>query len=123
MSQLSDAPVLPPSVSPPQRRPFISLENRYVAPIFITCILLAGHLSFGILESYPRTLLAIATSIFTELLLGRIFLGKWPHPASAYISGISVGILIRSPAFWRASMQSSTSIRTSCWNCVMRRRC
>ena len=64
------------------------------------CILLAGHLSFGILESYQKTLLAIATASLTELILGRIFLGKWPHLASAYITGISVGILLRSPAFW-----------------------
>ena len=42
---------------------FFSLDNRYLAPVFITCILLAGHLSFGILESYQRTLLAIVTSI------------------------------------------------------------
>ena len=47
----------------PQRKKLISLENRYVAPIFITLILLVGHLSFGILESYQKTLLAIAASI------------------------------------------------------------
>ena len=44
---------------------WISLDNRYIAPIFITCILLAGHLSFGILESYQKTLLAIVVSIAT----------------------------------------------------------
>lgn len=75
-------------------------ENRYLAPIFISCILLAGQLSFGILESYKKTLLAIVTSITAELILGKFFYGKWPHPASAYISGISVGILVRSPAYW-----------------------
>ena len=42
---------------------WLSLENRFVPPVFITLILLVGHLSFGILESYPKTLLAIATSI------------------------------------------------------------
>ncbi len=81
------------------RRHF-TLENRFVPPLFITAILLIGNLSFGILESYKKTLLAIAASILTELILGRIFTRKWPHLASAYISGISVGILLRSPAFW-----------------------
>lgn len=81
------------------RRHF-TLENRFVPPVFITAILLIGNLSFGILESYRRTLLAIGASIVTELILGRIFTRKWPHLASAYISGISVGILLRSPAFW-----------------------
>lgn len=78
----------------------LTLDNRFLPPLFITLILLVGHLSFGILESYQRTLLAIASSLATELLLGRLIAGKWPHLASAYISGISVGILIRSPAFW-----------------------
>ncbi len=81
-------------------RRWFSLENRFVPPIFITLILLIGHLSFGILESYTKTLLAIGTGIATELILGRITTGKWVNVASAYISGISVGILLRSPAFW-----------------------
>jgi Na+-transporting NADH:ubiquinone oxidoreductase subunit NqrB len=79
---------------------FFSAENRYLAPMFITCILVVGDLSFGILESYKKTGLAIAASLLAELILGRIFVGKWPNLASAYISGISVGILVRSPAFW-----------------------
>jgi hypothetical protein len=70
----------------------LSLENRFVPPIFITLILLAGQLSYGILESYSRTALAISVSIAAELILGRIFLKRWPNVASAYISGISVGI-------------------------------
>ena len=78
----------------------LSLDNRFVPPLFITLILLAGHFSFGILESYQKTLLAIATSIVAELILGRVFFHQWPHLASAYITGISVGILLRSPAFW-----------------------
>src|ERR1700752_1752623 len=76
-------------------------DNRYIAPLFITFILLVGHLSYGILESYWKTGLAIATALVVELILGRIFMGKWLNLASAYISGISVGILVRSPAFWR----------------------
>jgi enediyne biosynthesis protein E5 len=101
--------IAPPS-APAQRKPLVSLDNRYIAPAFITCILLVGHLSFGILESYPKTLLAIVTSIALELTLGRIFLHKWLHPASAYISGISVGILVRSPAYWPYALCAAISI-------------
>jgi enediyne biosynthesis protein E5 len=79
---------------------FFSPENRYLAPAFITCILLTGHLSFGILESYKKTGIAIVAGLLTELILGRIFTGKFPNLASAYITGISVGILVRSPAVW-----------------------
>ncbi len=93
-----------------QWRKWISFENRFVPPIFITLILLVGHLSFGILESWKKTLLAIAISIATELVLGRLVVGKWPNVASAYISGISVGILLRSPAFWPYALAAVIAI-------------
>jgi Na+-translocating ferredoxin:NAD+ oxidoreductase RnfD subunit len=108
MSQMT-APVISPPVATP-RKPLISLDNRYIAPGFITCILLVGHLSFGILESYQKTMLAIVTSIALELVLGQLFFHKWLHPASAYISGISVGILVRSPAFWPYALCAAISI-------------
>jgi len=94
----------------PRWKSVLSLDNRFIPPIFITLILLAGHLSFGILESYSKTLLAIGTSMVAELILGRIFLHKWPHLASAYITGISVGILLRSPAFWPYALCSLIAI-------------
>lgn len=86
------------------------LDSRLTSPVFITLILLVGNLSFGILESYQKTLLAIVTAMVTEMVLGRIFFGKWPHPASAYISGISVGMLLRSPAFWPYALCAALTI-------------
>jgi hypothetical protein len=86
------------------------LDSRFTPPVFITLILLIGNLSFGILESYQKTLLAIATAMVAEMALGKIFLGKWPHPASAYITGISVGILLRSPAFWPYALCAALAI-------------
>ncbi len=86
------------------------LDNRFLPPIFITCILIAAQFSFGILESYARTGLAIATAIGAELLLGKITYGRWVNPASAYISGISVGILVRSPFLWAYFFASLISI-------------
>jgi enediyne biosynthesis protein E5 len=81
-------------------RRWLSLDNRYLAPVLVTSILLAGHLSFGILESPERTALAILAAIGAEIALSLAVTGKFPHLASAYISGISVGILLRSPAIW-----------------------
>src|SRR5689334_5414488 len=92
------------------RRAKLSLDNRYIAPLFITFILVVGHLFYGILESYERTALAIVCALITELVLGRIFFGKWLNLSSAYISGISVGILMRSPAFWPFALCSVLSI-------------
>ncbi|MBV9865512.1 MAG: RnfABCDGE type electron transport complex subunit D [Abitibacteriaceae bacterium] len=85
-------------------------DARYIAPIFITLILLVGQFSFGVLESLPQTLLAIAASMVTEIVLSRLMTGKWPHLASAYVSGISVGILIRSPYFWPYALCSMIAI-------------
>jgi enediyne biosynthesis protein E5 len=101
-------PPPPPARTGPAR--ILSLDNRFLAPVLITGILLVGQLSFGILESYERTLLAIVSSILMELVLGRLITGKWPHLASAYITGISIGILIRSPAFWPYVLCSLISI-------------
>ena len=89
---------------------FFSAENRYLPPLFITTILLVAQLSFGLLESFSRTALAIAVSILFELVLGRMAFGKFPNLASAYISGISVGILVRSPEYWPYALTSAISI-------------
>jgi len=100
----------PMADAPSWQSRFFSPNNRYLPPLFITCILLAGQFEFGVLESGGRTLLAIATSIGMEIILSRLVLGKWPHLASAYISGISVGILVRSPFLWPYMLCSSLSI-------------
>jgi Na+-translocating ferredoxin:NAD+ oxidoreductase RnfD subunit len=91
-------------------RSVLSIDSRYLAPALITGILIGGHLSFGILESYPKTALAIVISILVEITLSRIIYGVWPHLASAYITGISVGILLRSPAMWPYGLCSAISI-------------
>jgi Na+-transporting NADH:ubiquinone oxidoreductase subunit NqrB len=90
-----------------------AFDNRYLAPLLITCILIVGdvsygfieshssplmsRLTFGLLNSFSPTFVAILASIVLELVIGRIMTGRFPHLASAYITGISVGILIRSP--------------------------
>jgi enediyne biosynthesis protein E5 len=107
-NELNRAPTLNGRGGPVAR--FFSPNNRYLPPLLITCILLFGQLEFGILESWGRTLLAIATSMAIEVVLCRIIVGKWPHLASAYITGISVGILVRSPFLWPYALCSTLSI-------------
>lgn len=76
------------------------LDPRYMAPIAITIILIVAQTGAGILESLTQTGVAIGVAIGTEVVLGRLLLGRVPHLASAYVSGISCGILIRSPFMW-----------------------
>ncbi|MFB6230687.1 MAG: hypothetical protein ABEL04_05965 [Salinibacter sp.] len=86
------------------------IDVRLVPPVLISLILVAGHVSFGILRGIDAIALAIGTAIATELALGRLTWGGWAHPASAYTSGISVGILVRSPALWPFALCSVVSI-------------
>jgi enediyne biosynthesis protein E5 len=91
-------------------------DQRYQAPVLITAILVIGDAGYSILENHSSSLLnslthglittysptfaAILTCVAIELVAGRFFHGKWPHLASAYISGISAGILIKSSVLW-----------------------
>ncbi|HEV3468622.1 MAG TPA: hypothetical protein VG148_04830 [Pyrinomonadaceae bacterium] len=104
------APVAAPSGEAKKQPKLFGVDSRFVAPIFITFILLVGQLSYGILESYSMTVLAIVSAVAVELVLGRAFAGRWPHLASAYITGISVGILTRSPYAWPFALTSAISI-------------
>ncbi len=108
---IGDTLVTPASPSPSAvRRLVMAVDNRYLAPVLVTCVLLIGHLSFGILESYTRTAIAILSAIVTEVVLGRFVYRRWPHLASAYITGISVGMLVRTPVVWPFVLGSVLSI-------------
>ena len=94
----------------PKGSQWFRLDNRFLPPLLITSILLTAHLSFGILEGWERTGLAIFTALVTEMVMGRVTYGKWPYAASAYITGISVGILLRSQYFWPYILCSFISV-------------
>ena len=89
-------------------RQFINIK--YAPPVFISLILIIGHFSFGILESFKAIFLAISVSVFTELMLSKLMHGKWKNITSAYITGISVSILIRSTYLWPFALAAVISI-------------
>lgn len=106
----SSAPVVARSGAP-QKGWFVKVKP-FLAPILITCILIAGNWKYGILEANYGTAAAIITSIIMELILSLYASGRWPHLASCYITGISVGIIVRSPSvlpFILCSMLSISS--------------
>lgn len=106
-AQLPDTSPLAADQPPAKRR---QLDARYIAPLLITVILLAAQISYGVLEGFPKTLLAIACSIATEIVLSLLVYRRFPHLASAYVSGISVGILVRSPLYWPFALCAIISI-------------
>lgn len=79
---------------------WLNAAKPFLAPLLITCILIAGNLKYNLLEGHWGTAAAIATAISAELVLSLFASGRWPHIASAYITGISVGILLRTPLLW-----------------------
>lgn len=85
---------------------------RYVPPVFITLILIAGYFSFGMLDDFRNIFAAVGTSIGVELLLSRLILKQKKNLASAYITGISVSILIRSTLAWPYMITAALSILT-----------
>src|SRR5437016_2386821 len=93
-----------------KQRARLRIPPQYLAPVLITCILAAGQLSSGILLGYRLLLIAIGAAMLTEVVLTRLWYGRWPSLASAYITGISMGILIRSIAWWPYALGSMIAI-------------
>jgi Na+-translocating ferredoxin:NAD+ oxidoreductase RnfD subunit len=85
-------------------------DKRWTGPLLITLILLSAHWSYGVLKGYEAIALAILSCIATELILSTLLLGQRRHLASAYISGISVGILVHSPVLWPYALAGVLSI-------------
>lgn len=85
-------------------------DPRLTAPIVISLILIGAHWSFGILGGYDAIGVAVLSAIGTELVLSRLLLGRRRHFASAYISGISISILVRSPVLWPYALGAVLSI-------------
>jgi len=86
------------------------INIRYAPPLLITLILLTGQFTFGILEGYKPILLSIGCSLLTEYFLSRVVYGKAKNLSSAYISGISVGILVRTTLLWPFAITAILSI-------------
>src|SRR5687767_2145608 len=89
----SAAPSTTSTVSAQVEPKKFQFDQRYVAPIIVTSLLIASQDQYGVLNLH-LTLSAIFTAILVEIALSKYTTGKFPHLASAYISGISVGILI-----------------------------
>jgi Na+-translocating ferredoxin:NAD+ oxidoreductase RnfD subunit len=84
--------------------------QKYMAPVFISLILLVGHLSFGILEGLENIAITILASVVIDMTVGKLYTGKWKNPASGYITGISVSILVRSTFLWPYIVTAAISI-------------
>ena len=98
-----------PSPGPPKGAGW-QIDPRYLSSGLITLILVFGQLYVGFLHDLSQLFTAIAVALAAEMALGRLLTGRWLNPASAYITGISCGILLRSLSLWPFAIASLLSI-------------
>lgn len=86
------------------------LPPGYIGPILISAIVVAAHISFGVLDGWEKFAVALIAAMVTESVLHKIVVGEWRNLSSAYISGNSAGILVRSPFLWPFALCAAISI-------------
>ena len=99
-----------PAAATPPGGAKLQIDPRYLSSGLITVILVFGQIYVGFLHDLSQLITAIAAALVAELALGRLLTGKWLNPASAYITGISCGILLRSLYLWPFALASLLSI-------------
>lgn len=72
-----------------------SLDPRYLIAFLITLVLVLAQLRYHMLGSYDRLVLSLAVCMATEALLSWFDRGKVVNLLSAYISGISLTLLLK----------------------------
>src|SRR5688572_9934431 len=71
------------------------LDPRYLIAFLITLVLVAAQLRYNMLGSYDRLFLALGVCVATEALLSLFDRGRLTNLLSAYISGISLTLLVK----------------------------
>jgi Na+-translocating ferredoxin:NAD+ oxidoreductase RnfD subunit len=71
------------------------IDPRYLIAFLITLVLVAAQLRYHMVGGYDRLVLALAVCLGTEALLSWFDRGKVVNLLSAYISGISLTLLIK----------------------------
>ncbi len=71
------------------------IDPRYLISFLITLVLVLGEVRYGILGGYERLAITLSVCVGTELLLSRWLRGKFASIQSAYISGISLALLLK----------------------------
>ena len=72
-----------------------AIDPRYLIALLITVVLLAAQLRYHMVGGYTRLLLALSVCVATEAALSWFDRGKLVNLLSAYISGLSLTLLIK----------------------------
>lgn len=112
MSTASQA-LSPNRADAPRGSFFERIDPRWYSSTLLSTILVVGQWRFQILgDSYVPWLVALVTSILTELVAWKISRPGWPNLLSAYISGNSVAILLKpqNDVLWPFAVCAAVSI-------------
>lgn len=71
------------------------VDPRYLVSFLITLILVLGEARYGILGGYDRLAIALGVCLVTELALARLVGGRGAALQSAYVTGISLALLLK----------------------------
>src|SRR3954467_9953068 len=72
-----------------------NIDPRYLIAFLITLVLVVAQLRYHVVGGYERLLIALATCMATEALLSWFVRGRVVNLQSAYISGISLTLLLK----------------------------
>jgi len=91
-----------PAAAAPARNPLTrwwelgkKIDPRYLIAFLITLVLLAAQFRYHLFGGYERLVLALGTCLVTEALLSWFDRGRVVNLLSAYISGISLTLLLK----------------------------
>jgi Na+-translocating ferredoxin:NAD+ oxidoreductase RnfD subunit len=72
-----------------------SIDPRYLIAFLITLVLVVAQFRYHVVGGYSRLVVALATCMVTEALLSWFVRGRVVNLQSAYISGISLTLLVK----------------------------
>jgi Na+-translocating ferredoxin:NAD+ oxidoreductase RnfD subunit len=75
-----------------------AIDPRYLIVFLITLVLVLGEARYGILGGYDRLATTLGICLITEIVLSWWLRGRVANLASAYITGISLSLLIKPQA-------------------------
>src|SRR5438046_10271131 len=74
------------------------LDPRYLVSFLITLVLVLGEARYGILGGYDRLAISLGVCVATELALARLVGGRGAALQSAYVTGISLALILKTRA-------------------------
>ncbi|HEV8264803.1 MAG TPA: hypothetical protein VGQ06_07615 [Gemmatimonadales bacterium] len=86
------------TAAPALARSPVWADPKYLIVFLITLVLVVGEARYRILGGYDRLVTALGTCVATEVMLSRWLRGRVANVSSAYITGISLSLLIKPQA-------------------------